>query len=638
MAASSSSPMVNGEDGYMPALASVDGFEAVERTFPQMLKDRAAAEPGETAFCHWDGTRAIPTTWSEYASTVREIALGLNMLGVEPGDRVAIMSPAQPAWIMAALGILSAGAIPVGVYPTSSVLEVKQAFGHSGATAVFVDGPSDVAKVAEAVPPSHVLRAIVGFNVEPGGLPDSVACVTWADVREAGRSHGESSPALFDELVEAGRIDQPAALFYTSGSTGAPKGVTHTHESLQYSVLGFGMCYPEIGSVRHDLVGFLGLSHVAPALIGVFAPLMTRLVITFSRMDQWSEALVGVRPTAVLWPPRIHEKLLSEALAKVETSSRPCRVAYDLAMKIARKVVALRWQGKPVPWYLRTLYGIALKRVFLPLRASVGIDRIKVSWTASAAMTPDVTALWQAWGLDLRELFGTTETCGTVLAQWDRPFPAPGTVGKSMPDPRWNIRTSDEGELMVRAPLMFRDYWNNPEATADAMDGSWYRTGDLVEIDKSGEVKLIGRLKDIVITSGGKTVSPQPIEVRLKAHPLIDEAVVVGDGRKYLAALIWPTEEGKDLTPEALAEGVRAWIGEVNSELARPLQLKDFRIPPRALSLDEAELTLKGTIRRAGILKSFAALIDDMYNADGQEEIARHTRLTGTRRRGSGND
>jgi long-chain acyl-CoA synthetase len=198
-----------------------------------------------------------------------------------------------------------------------------------------------------------------------------------------------------------------------------------------------------------------------------------------------------------------------------------------------------------------------------------------------------------------------------------------------MPDPRFGIKTSSEGELLVKGPLLFRGYWKNPEATAEVMDGEWYRTGDLVEIDASGEVKLIGRAKDIIITSGGKTISPQPLEVRLKDSPLIEEAVVVGDGRKYLTVLIWPTENGSKLDKHVLEEGLRAWIEDLNTGLARPLQLKDFRIAPRALSAGAGELTAKGTIRRASVLTSFSALVDEMYSAAEHNEFAGQARLQG---------
>lgn len=298
-------------------------------------------------------------------------------------------------------------------------------------------------------------------------------------------------------------------------------------------------------------------------------------------------------------------------------------------MEVAREVAAVRRRGDAVPAKLQARYDQALEQVFLPLRAKLGMERVNVAWTASGAMTPEVQALWQMWGVDLRELYGTTETCGWVLAHWGRAFPSPGTVGKAMPDPRFAIKTGSDGELLVKGPLLFRGYWNNPEATAEVMDGEWYRTGDLVEIDASGEVKLIGRAKDIIVTSGGKTISPQPIEVRLKASPLIEEAVVVGDGRKYLTVLIWPTETGSRLDRDVLQEGLRAWIEDLNTGLARPLQLKDFRIAPRALSPSAGELTSKGTIRRAAVLTSFSTLVDEMYSAAEHTEFAGQARLQG---------
>lgn len=613
----------------VPVLETLTEFDAVNRTFAQMLCDRAEREPDVVAYCSWVNGAAHPTTWSEYLQQVREVTLGLHDLGAVPGDRVAIVSSTRHEWVVAALAILSLGGVPVGVYPTSSVAEVKQALESSEATVVFAENVADVAKVAAVSGELPGLRATIGFDTKPQGLAESVRAVHWGELRHRGRSLGVTEPELFATLVEAGDIDQPAALFYTSGSTGAPKGVIHTHRTLQYSVLAFAMSYPEVGRTRHDLVAFLGLSHVAPALIGVFTPIMTRLVITYCTMDQRLDALVGVRPTAVLWPPRMHEKLAGEVLQQLSESGAAFRLRYAIAMRIARRVSEMRWAHRDLPWYFNYLYNVCLRRVFVPLRAKVGMDRIRVAWTASGSMSPEVAALWQMWGLDLRELFGTTETCGSVIAQWDRAFPPPGTIGKSMPDPRWKARVSGEGELQLRSPCLFSGYLDDPEATAAAMDQGWYRTGDLVEMGPDGEVRIIGRIKDVLKTSGGKTVSPQPIELRLKASPLIDEAIVVGEGRKYLTVLVGVSAEARAMPTADRDAALAAWINEVNSELSRPLQLKKFRVLPRLLSAADGELTLKGTIRRSAILASFRDLVDEMYDAGEQGEIARQARFAG---------
>ena len=610
-----------------PVLRELTGFEAVDRTFAQMLYDRADREPNTVAFCSWIGNAARPTTWSQYLDEVREASLGLHSLGISSGDRVAIMSGTRREWVVAALAILSLGGIPVGVYPTSSEPELRYVLENSGATAIIAESAADVAKVAAVATALDQLTVTIGLDARPAGLPAAVQTTDWDSLRVIGSARVAAEPELFTALVEAGEVDQLAALFYTSGSTGAPKGVRHTHRTLQYSVLAFAMSYPEMGTKRHDFVGFLGLSHVAPALVGVFAPIMTRLVITYCTMEQRVPALIGVRPTAVLWPPRMHEKLASEVLQALSESGRGFRFSYWVAMKIARRVSEFRWQQRDVPWYLSALYDVCLKSVFLPLRAKVGIDRIDVSWTASGSMTPDVAALWHMWGLDLRELFGTTETCGSVIAQWDRAFPAPGTIGKCMPDPRWAVRVSREGELQLRSPCLFEGYWDNAEATACALDDGWYRTGDLIEMAPDGEVKIIGRMKDVLKTSGGKTVSPQPIEVRLKASPLIDEAIVVGEGRKYLTVLLAISEQAQAMAPPERDDALTRWIDQVNAELARPLQLKKFRILPRPLSAAAGELTAKATIRRANILDSFTDLVDAMYDGGEGDEIARQARF-----------
>ncbi len=615
--------------GTIPVLQSVHNFEALPRTFAQLLVDRAAHEPDTVAFASWQDGIARPTTWGEYLSEVQQIAVGLYELGVRAGDRVAIISTTRREWVIAALAIHSLGAVLVGVYPTSSVPELARVLQISEATAIFAETESDLRKVPEVAGDAPHLRIAIGIDCPPAGLPADVQSTDWRALQKMGWARTAAEPGLFGVLVADGHIDQPAVLFWTSGSTGDPKGVVHTHRSLQYSVLAFAMAYPDIGRVQHDAVAFLGLSHVAPALVNVFVPIMTRLVVTYCTMEERLAVLTAVRPTAIVWPPRMYEKLAGELLDQLRRSGPLFRARYAAAMTVARAVCARRWDGKTLPGFLDALYRFCLRTVFTLLRATYGMDRIAVSWTSSGAMTPELAALWQMWGVDLREMYGTTETCGPVLVQWEKTFYPPGTIGKSLPDARWSVRVGDDGEFQVKGPCLFTGYWQDPAATEATLAGGWYGTGDLVEIRPDGEVAIIGRIKDVLKTSGGKSVSPQPIEVRLKASPLIDEAIVVGEGRKYLTVLLGVSDDARSMPAPELRAALDAWIQQVNAELARPLQLKDFRVLPRALSAELGELTPKSTIRRGVVLTSFADLIDEMYPAREQVQISSQARLPG---------
>jgi len=241
-----------------------------------------------------------------------------------------------------------------------------------------------------------------------------------------------------------------------------------------------------------------------------------------------------------------------------------------------------------------------------------------------------VIALWQIWGLDLRESYGLTETAGCPVAHFDQPFPRPGYIGREFSDPRFQVEAADDGEMLVRAPLLFREYWRNPEETAAVMQDGWFRTGDLMERDAYGDIRLIGRKKDVIITSGGKTVSPQPIETRLKESSLISEAIVVGDARKYLTVLLEPSTPAGELTGAVLGERLRAELERVNADLARAEQLKDFRVLPRALEAERGERTANGKVKRTAVVSSFGTLIDEMYGGNDDAKIANHIRSRST--------
>lgn len=587
-----------------------------ERTLPGLLLDRARREPDAVALRYSRGGAMRAITWRTYLERVRELAFGLVAQGVRHGDRVAVMSSARPEWVFAALAVQSVGGVVIGVYPTNSPAEIEQVLAHSEAVAFIGETETELAKVAKIAGNTPDLRLVAGIEAAPPGLPAGITGVRWDDLRAAGE------PDALAELIAATTLDDPAVLFYTSGSTGVPKGVTHSHRTLQHAIQSVIGLYPESRTARHDVVGFLPLAHVAPAVLLVFTPLHTRLVVTFCRIEDYGEVLRAVRPTVVLWPPRFYEKLAAELIALAESWTGIRRLAYRAAMRIGRRMAERRWSGRRAPVPLRIAYAAAVRAVFVPLRASLGMDRLRVAWTASAAMPESVVALWQIWGLDLRENYGLTETGGCPIGQFGQPFPRPGRIGREFADPRYQVKIAADREMLIRAPLLFSGYWRNPGETEAVFEDGWFRTGDLMERTADGDIRLIGRKKDVIITRGGKTVDPQPIEIRLKESVLIEEAIVVGDGRKYLTVLIEPSAAAS----AELDGRLRAEVERVNADLARAEQLKDFRVLPRPLEASRGERTANGKVKRAVVVRSFAGLIDEMYGADDDAAIADHVR------------
>ncbi|MFD2470393.1 AMP-dependent synthetase/ligase [Amycolatopsis silviterrae] len=592
------------------------GFEP-DRTLPGLLLERASREPDAVALRYSRDGVVRTITWRTYLDQVRELALGLVAQGVRHGDRVAVMSSARPEWVFAALAVQSVGGVVIGVYPTNSPAEIEQVLVHSEAVAFLGETDTELAKVAKIAANTPALRLVAGIDAAPPDLPPEITGATWDDLRSAGAS---SSADGFTELIAATALDDPAVLFYTSGSTGAPKGVTHSHRTIQHAIQSVIGLYPDSRTTRHDVVGFLPLAHVAPAVLLVFTPLHTRLVVTFCRIEEYGEVLRAVRPTVILWPPRFYEKLAAELISRAESWNPLRRGAYRLAMRVGRRVAERRWSGRSASPALRIIYTAAVRGVFLPLRATLGMDRIRVAWTASAAMPESVVALWQIWGLDLRENYGLTETAGCPIGQFGQPFPRPGRIGREFPDPRFQVKLADDREMLIRAPLLFDGYWRNPTETEAVFEEGWFRTGDLMERTADGDIRLIGRKKDVIITRGGKTVDPQPIELRLKESLLIEEAIVVGDGRKYLTVLLEPGAGAES------AGRLRAELDRVNADLARVEQLKDFRVLPRPLEAARGERTANGKVKRAAVVESFAGLIDEMYGTDDDAAIADHVR------------
>ncbi|MGW7759002.1 AMP-binding protein [Streptomyces violaceusniger] len=329
-------------------------FEPI-RTHPQLLLDRARSEPNIVALRHWRDGVVHAITWRTYRDRVREIALGLVEHGVRHGDRVAVMSSARPEWAFAALAVQSVGGVVVGVYPTNSPAEIEQILAHSEAVAFMGETTTELNKVAEIAARAPKLRLVVGMDTAPPALPEAITGTTWEELRTEGARHPSVVSDCLVEMVAATTLDDPAVVFYTSGSTGAPKGVTHSHRTLQHSVQTVVGLYPELDSREHDIVGFLPLAHVAPALLLIFTPLLSRLVVTYCRIEDYEDALRTVRPTALLWPP-----LLREGRRRADRTS--AGLAPGAPVRLQRRDVGRSPNGR-APLVQWSALGIAADRI-----------------------------------------------------------------------------------------------------------------------------------------------------------------------------------------------------------------------------------------------------------------------------------
>lgn len=338
----------------------------------------------------------------------------------------------------------------------------------------------------------------------------------------------------------------------------------------------------------------------------------------------------------MLQPPRFYEKAASEVITRARSGHARRRLAYAAAMHVGRAVVRRRWAGRRVPPWLSIAAAVARALVFRPLLRTVGYHEVRHGYTGSALVPPELATLWQAWGVDLRIIYGLTESGGHVTAQ-DRPFPRPVDIGECLARPDWQADVAGDGELLVRTPSLFREYWGKPEATAETLAGGWLHTGDVVERDPSGTIRIVDRKGDLIITSSGKTLSPQHIEKELKASPYVAEAVVVAEGRNYLTALLelaeptvaeWAHRRGlaaATYTELAAAPEVTALLEEevarANEQLSRIEQVKKFRLLPTRLEEEPGLLTPTRKVKRRLIEKRFAELIESMYGATDADTI-----------------
>jgi long-chain acyl-CoA synthetase len=559
----------------------------------------------------------------EFRDTVRHFATGLRLLGVKPGDRVAILSENRPEWAMSDFAILCNAAVTVPIYPTLLGWQIEYIMNDSGSVAVICSTQEQLQKIQEIrAHTPHIHNVIICEGTGNDAL-------TFQQIVESGRAHGDDR--RFDELRARPKPDDLATLVYTSGTTGNPKGAMLTHGNIVSNAAASLEVLPISSGLT--AMSILPLSHILERMAD-YCYFMRGVTIAYAEnVSKVGENLQEVKPDMFAAVPRLFEKMRERIMNTVATEPAAKQKVFRWALKVAAQRVPYRMQNKPMPPALALKSFIADKLVFRKILHRLG-GRVKFVLSGGAPLSPELAAFFIGAGLEILEGYGLTETSPVIAVNTPENRKI-GTVGKIIPGVE--VKIASDGEILARGPNIMKGYWNNPEATAQAIDGEeWFHTGDIGEIDADGFLKITDRKKDIIINAYGKNIAPQPLEALLKSSPYIATPVLIGDRRKYVAALIVPNFD--KLERDAKAMGIRfssreelcnddrvkaIFQGEIdrfNRNLDRQEKIRRFALLPRDFTIEADEITPSLKVKRKVIDKKYKDVIDQLYVEDGMDE------------------
>jgi len=587
-------------------------------TIPHRLLKQAVANPSLIAYQAKQDGRWHPTTWQTYAAQVRQAARALIALGFPRGGKVAILGFNRPEWVILDQAAMMAGGAAAGIYTTCSPDEVQYIVHHSEAHVVLVEDAAQLAKITARRAQMPLLRWIVVMR-GPAVAGDALS---W----DAFLAKADATPeAALDARVDAIELGDLATLIYTSGTTGPPKGVMLSHGNLAWTA----QLLIDAGGGRIDgdcSLSYLPLSHIAEQMSTIHMPTTAGSAVYFAEsLDKVPDNIKECRPTVFFGVPRIWEKFHAGLASKLGEVTGGKRKLVDWSRAVCTQVNALRDRGEPLPRWLQIQYAIADRLVLKKLKAALGFDRARALISGAAPIAPDVLAFFSSIDLPIREIYGQSEDTGPTSYN----LPGRTRIGSVGPPlPGLEVKLGDDGEILIRGPNVFLGYYKEPEATAECLRDGWLCSGDLGAFDRDGFLTITGRKKEIIITAGGKNIAPKNIEAALKQSPVVGEAVVIGDRRKFLSALVTLDEDAaKKLAPNldanALASSpqirsvIQQQVDEVNQTLARVEQIKKFTILARPFGIATGELTPTLKIKRKVVAQLYGREIEAMY-ADGE--------------------
>jgi long-chain acyl-CoA synthetase len=563
----------------------------------------------------------------EFFEQIRDFSLGLKRLGVGPGDRVALICETRPEWMVADLGVLTAGGVTVPIYPTLPVERIRYILADSRASTVVVSDEEQAAKVRAIHPRLDALATIVVIDAESCVAEVNSSLireVSFADVAREGHRRLMQEEGLarqFKEVAAAIAEDQLATIIYTSGTTGDPKGVMLTHGAIVANLVDADKMIAL--SDADDALSFLPLCHALERQV-VYLYLYNGVTVTFAEsLETVARDMSRVGPTVMTGVPRVFEKLRVRILDAVSEAPLMRQRLFWWALGVGLQLARAEIEGREPSLATRLQHGLADRLVLSKIRERTG-GRLRFVVSGGAPLSIVVSEFLFAVGIPILEGYGLTETA-PVLTVNPEGAPRLGTVGKALP--RVDLRIADDGEILARGPNLMLGYYEKPEATAEAIRDGWFYTGDLGHLDEDGYLHITGRKKELLVTAGGKNIAPQPIEQRLKQDSLVAEAVLIGDRRPFVSVLIVPELSvaiarlslpvETDLTVLVVRDDVRALfevvIEHVNAELPRYEQIKKFALLSTEFSVATGELTPTLKVRRRVVVERCREVIASLY-------------------------
>jgi long-chain acyl-CoA synthetase len=592
-------------------------------SIPARFLAQARLRPAAPAYAIKRGGGWQTTPWRTYVAEVRAAARALIALGLEAGrDNVCILGFNRPEWTTLDLATMMVAGAPAGIYTTSSAEEVAYIVHHCEAPLVLVEDRGQYEKVARLRDRMPGLKWIVTMRGAP--VIDDPMVLAWDEFVSRGAAVAESE---VDARVERLRGDQLATLIYTSGTTGPPKGVMLSHANLAWTAEAARQMTGLDASA--SALSYLPLSHIAEQMFTLHGHATLGYCVSFAEsIDRVADNLKEVQPHVFFGVPRIWEKMYSAIHSKLQDATGAKKAIATWARGVGAEASALRCQGRTPAGLLAVQYRLANRLVFHKLREAIGLSRAKVCVSGAAPIAREVIEFFASLDLVVHEVYGQSEDCGPTT------FNMPGatrfgTVGRAVPGVE--VRIAGDGEILVRGPNVFLGYYKDAAATSETLVDGWLHSGDLGSFDSAGFLSITGRKKEIIITSGGKNITPKNIEEAIKLHPAIGEAVVIGDRRKYLVALLtldpdlaprWASEHGVDVSnlheSPALRADLQRHLDGVNAEVSRVEGVKRFAVLPRPFSLEAGELTPTLKIKRRIVEKNWSAVIESLYGSDGE--------------------